>query len=179
MRVSSEARVCPFCGEPPGSGVFCAGCGRNLADVARLPTRAEWRRHAEAPGATAPPQHTTPVASVDAFLAAMRAAGDPGVVELPESRPGFFGRTRHAHGWVVRPVSRDPADASRSYTHGVFLTTGGRLRRLESATRGWGQRAAPRYLDTVGPELDASQRDHTRLLAELAAILRAHDIAVA
>jgi len=35
-------RVCPFCGEPPGRGVFCEACGRNLAAVERLPTRAEW-----------------------------------------------------------------------------------------------------------------------------------------
>jgi len=45
-----DARVCPYCGEPPGSGVFCAACGRNLGAVERLPTRAEWetqRRHEE------------------------------------------------------------------------------------------------------------------------------------
>jgi hypothetical protein len=35
-------RVCPFCGEPPGVGVFCAACGRNLGAVDRLPRRSEW-----------------------------------------------------------------------------------------------------------------------------------------
>ena len=29
--------------DPPGEGVFCAACGRNLASVDRLPTRAEWQ----------------------------------------------------------------------------------------------------------------------------------------
>ena len=40
--MSADTRVCPFCGEPPGTGVFCAACGRNLATVEQLPTRAEW-----------------------------------------------------------------------------------------------------------------------------------------
>ena len=46
-RWRATVRVCPFCGEPPGTGVFCAACGRNLAAVERLPTRAEWEAGAE------------------------------------------------------------------------------------------------------------------------------------
>ena len=37
MTAAADARVCPHCGEPPGEGVFCAACGRNLASVDRLP----------------------------------------------------------------------------------------------------------------------------------------------
>jgi hypothetical protein len=169
--VAIDARVCPFCGEPPGTGVFCASCGRNLGAVEQLPTRAEWRARA---GGTVTPD-PEPVAGVDAFLAAMRAAGDPGVLELAESRPGFLGRTRHARGWVVRPVQRDPEDPSTGYTPGVFLSVTGLAHRLESSTRGWGQRDGPHYVDLVGPELEASDVDETALLADLAALLAAHD----
>ena len=42
MTAVGDERVCPHCGEPPGEGVFCAACGRNLAAVDRLPTRGEW-----------------------------------------------------------------------------------------------------------------------------------------
>jgi hypothetical protein len=151
--------------------VFCAACGRNLAGVAQLPTRAEWE--ARRPSPAAPRSDTPPpVAGVDAFLAAMRAAGDPGVVTLPESRPGFLGRVRHAHGWVVRPVARNPSDPSSGYTPGVFLSTDGRVHRLESTSRGWGQRGPQRYFDTVGPELEGAPQEDEDLLADLAAILR-------
>ena len=64
-------RVCPFCGEPPGAGVFCAACGRNLAHVERLPTRAwEWEGAGD------------PAAATAEFLAAMVAAGNPGAERL-------------------------------------------------------------------------------------------------
>jgi hypothetical protein len=72
MTVGGDARVCPHCGEPPGEGVFCAACGRNLAAVDRLPTRAEWE--------IAGTQDDRPLAdrcaeATAAFLAAMHAAG--------------------------------------------------------------------------------------------------------
>jgi hypothetical protein len=168
--VASDARVCPFCGEPPGSGVFCASCGRNLADVERLPTRGEWTARAD----TTVEPDATPVAGVDAFLAAMRAAGDPGVQELAESRPGFLGRTRHARGWIVRAAERDPEEPSTGYAPGVFLSIAGRAHRLESSTSGWGQRGAPHYVHLVGPELEASDIDREDLLAGLGALLAAH-----
>jgi hypothetical protein len=37
-----NARVCFACGQPPGSGLHCQSCGRNLVLRRRLPTRAEW-----------------------------------------------------------------------------------------------------------------------------------------
>src|SRR6478672_10198778 len=46
--MATTERVCPYCGEPPGPGVFCAACGRNLAAVEQLPTRAEWEAGATA-----------------------------------------------------------------------------------------------------------------------------------
>src|SRR4051794_4294792 len=105
----------------------------------------------------------------------MRAAGEPGVLELDESRPGFLGRTRHARGWVVRPAQRDPEDPSTGYTPGIFLSVTGRAHRLESSTRGWGQRHGPHYVDLVGPELEASELDQDALLVNLSALLAAHD----
>src|ERR687896_66258 len=39
--VDPNTRVCPFCGERPGDGMFCAACGRNLANVERMPTAGE------------------------------------------------------------------------------------------------------------------------------------------
>ena len=38
-----QERVCPDCGAPAGDRPFCSSCGRNLATVERLPTRAEWQ----------------------------------------------------------------------------------------------------------------------------------------
>jgi uncharacterized Zn finger protein (UPF0148 family) len=74
MTVAADARVCPHCGEPPG-GVFCAACGRNLATVERLPTRAEW----EIAGVQDDRSLADRCAEATAaFLAAMHAAGDPG-----------------------------------------------------------------------------------------------------
>ena len=39
--MDAEARVCPFCGNRPGVGVFCEACGRNL-QASAVTTRAEW-----------------------------------------------------------------------------------------------------------------------------------------
>jgi hypothetical protein len=174
--VERAIRVCPFCGEPPGAGVFCERCGRNLAGVEQLPTRAEWQAGSGpgAPPATDPP----PAAGVDAFLAAMRAAGDPGLVEVTEAKPGFLGRAKQARGWIVRPVVRDEEDPSTGYDPGVFLDAGGRVHRLDSATRGWGQRDAPHYVDLVGPELAPADTDEPALLAGLARVLAAHGVRV-
>jgi hypothetical protein len=44
----ATARVCPECGQPAGAQAFCAACGRNLSQLTRLPTRAQW----EAKGAS-------------------------------------------------------------------------------------------------------------------------------
>lgn len=37
-----EARVCPGCGEPAGTDLYCGTCGEHLAALAELPSRAEW-----------------------------------------------------------------------------------------------------------------------------------------
>ena len=89
-------RVCPFCGEPPGPGVFCEACGRNLADVERLPTAGEM---SSSDGPT-----------VAEFLDAMRAAGNPGATDFPSGKPRAFRRAPHLTGWVVVPVDREDFD---------------------------------------------------------------------
>ncbi len=161
-------RVCPFCGEPPGPGVFCAACGRNLAGVEQLPTRAAWER-----GSASPPTASTAEA-LAAFAAAMHAAGDPGAERTARAEPGFLGRTQHTRGWVVRAVDRDRDAAPGSYEPGLFVTVEGRLHSLTSATRGAGQRDGVRYVDLVGPEL--APADDARLAGDLAAVLRANGV---
>jgi hypothetical protein len=164
------ARVCPFCGEPPGQGVFCASCGRNLASVEQLPTREEWEL------ASAPvPVPAGAAVTLPAFLAAMHAAGDPGATKVIRAEPGFLGRAQHARGWVVRAVGRDPDDPSGPYEPGLFVTVEGRLHRLTSKTRGMGQRDGVRYVDLVGPEVTEPEPDEP-LSGELAAVLRANGL---
>jgi hypothetical protein len=149
MTVAGDARVCPHCGALPGDGVFCAACGRNLAGVEQLPTRARWE-------AAATPDDR-PLAdrcaeATAAFLIAMNAAGDPGATKTPMARRSGFGRTRHVVGWVLRAVERDENLPSRRYEPGLVLTTEGRLHRLDNEIRGWGTRDFPQYQHTVDPD---------------------------
>src|SRR3954451_5997443 len=104
-------RVCPFCGEPPGAGVFCAACGRNLSAVEQLPTRAEWDATQDA---AAPPAAGGDRAGGErcasataAFLSAMRAAGCPGTTKTPKQKAELLRRARRAEGRVVRGAERD------------------------------------------------------------------------
>jgi hypothetical protein len=166
-------RVCPFCGDPPGGAMFCEACGRNLAAVERLPTRAEWEAsHAQA----APETDSRPLAdrcaeATAAFLAAMHAAGDPGATKTPMSGRSGLGRTRHAHGWVLRAVERDDELPPRRYEPGLVLTVEGRFHRLDNELRGWGQRDFPQFHHTV--ETDPLEPPvEERLIGELAAVLR-------
>src|SRR4051794_12316923 len=99
-----DTRVCPFCGRPPGPGVFCEACGRNLAAVERLPTALEFG------SASVDLQ-----ASVRAFLEAMHAAGDAGAVRLPSAEPRAFRRTPHVTGWIVLPVDREDFEKPHRY----------------------------------------------------------------
>ena len=164
--MATDTRVCPFCGEPPGAGVFCAACGRNLADIDRLPTREEWGAGRDGP--------------VAAFLGAMRAAGNPGTqtFPMPAAKRGIFSRTPEATAWVVRPVAWDDRDNPRRHEPGLVLTTDGAFHVLESQVRGWGQRDFPRFYETVEPEPVAVPADDG-LAAALDALLREHGVASA
>ena len=171
--------MCPFCGEPPGDGVFCIACGRNLAAVERLPTRAEWATRESAPvdGAAAPPHDERAAQAVAAFLAAMRAAGCPGTTRtpMPEAKPGLLRRTPQAEGWVVRPVVWDDPEWPRRHEPGLFLTTEGTFHRLDSEVRGWGQRNFPVFHDTAGAEPVPTPADE-RLIEDLTALLAEHGV---
>jgi hypothetical protein len=170
--MDSDVRVCPFCGQPPGAGVFCESCGRNLAAVERLPTRAEWASGDETANSDQRPLDERCAEATSAFLAAMHAAGDPGTVKLPT--PGGFWRTRRQEAWVVRPVQREDDDPLH-HEPGLVLTTEGRFHRLDSEVRGWGQRDFPRYYDSVDPDpIDMPVEE--RLIDELAAVLRANEV---
>jgi hypothetical protein len=169
--METETRVCPHCGEPPGTGVFCAACGRNLSALERLPTRAEWE--AQRRDDDSPPRAEPGPASVTAFLESMRAAGDPGLTKLPTSQRKAFGRQPRIEGWVVRPVTRDDEERPSKYTPGLFLAADGTFRSIDSEVRGWGQRDFPQFYDSVNSEPVEPPVDE-RLLGELAALLRAH-----
>jgi hypothetical protein len=160
--VDPSTRVCPFCGERPGEGMFCAACGRNLANVERLPTAREWS------GAPAQEPATSVTEATEAFLAAMRAAGEPGAEEVQAGKPPLFGRPRRVRGWVVRPVDREDFEKPRRYEPGLFLSVDGRFHRLDSELRGWGQRDFPSYHLVVSPDPVEPPLDE-RLPGELAA----------
>jgi hypothetical protein len=176
--MESDARVCPFCGAPPGVGIFCSACGRNLAAVERLPTRAEWEttRPAEAAPAPAPADPgelaARCVQALAGFLTAMHAAGDPGATKMPMTGAPGFKRPRNARGWVVRPVHREEDDEDpRRYEPGLVVTTEGAVHRLDSEVRGWGQRDFPTFRDTIAPDpIDLPAEE--LLIGELAAVLR-------
>ncbi len=137
-------RVCPHCGEPPGGGVFCEACGRNLSGIEQLPTREEW----EAQQAPPPPAVTT-----GEFLAAMEAAGNPGTEALPAAaKSSPFRRTPKVTGWIVRPVDREDFEEEKRYEPGLVLSVEGSFHVLDSELRGWGQRDFPVYHQTVQPD---------------------------
>ena len=134
------ARVCPFCGSPPGPGVFCEACGRNLANVEQLPTAEEFAAdHQDLPSA------------VREFLEAMHTAGDPGTVKLRAGKQRAF-RTPHITGWIVVPVDREDFEEPKRYNPGLLLSVDGTFHQLDSELRGWGQRDFPRYEQSASPE---------------------------
>lgn len=172
----SDARVCPFCGNPPGAGVFCATCGRNLSAVEQLPTRAEWEASRPAAADERPLAERCTEATA-AFLATMHAAGDPGVTRMPVTRTSGWGRTRHVQAWLLRPVGRDEDEDVRHarYDPGLVLSTDGAFHRLDSEVRGWGQRDFPQYYDSVAPE-PIEMPVEERLIGELEAVLRENGV---
>ena len=166
-------RVCPFCGRPPGAGVFCEACGRNLAGVERLPTAEELEAAGGAAGVESGAEVVDPEAAVAAFLATMHEAGDPGTTEFPAGKPSLLGRTRRVRGWVVRAVDREDLEGPKRYEPGLVLTVDGAFHQLDSELRGWGQRDFPTYLHTASAEpIDAPLEP--RLVAELDALRTAN-----
>ena len=177
--MSADARVCPFCGDRPGEGIFCQACGRSLRSVERLPTRAEWEREGNRePGASS--VETRPLsercaAATANFLAAMHAAGNPGTERTPMKKESAFQRRRSATGWVVRPVDREDFEKPRRYEPGLVLTIEGSYLRLHSELRGWGQSNFPHYQHTVESEA-VDMPVEERLVGELAAVLETHGV---
>jgi hypothetical protein len=173
--MAMHERVCPFCGEPPGPGVFCAACGRNLSSVDQLPTRAEWEAAQPAASADGRPLAERCAEATAAFLAAMHAAGDPGTTQTPLTGKSGFLKTPSVRGWVVRPVARDKdaeeIEELKRYEPGLVLTVEGAFHRLDSEVRGWGQRDFPRFHDSAAPDPIEMPVDE-RLIDELAAVLR-------
>ena len=120
--------------------MFCEACGRNLLAVERLPTRAEREREQRAGAAGMRPLAERCADATAAFLAAMRAAGNPGAVRMPMSKRSPFRRGGSARGWVLRLVDREDFEEPRRYEPGLVLTVEGRFHRLHSELRGWCQR---------------------------------------
>ena len=174
--MESTVRVCPFCGEPPGAAVFCEACGRNLSAVERLPTRAEWEDAAPAAEPASREQLAERcAAAVEAFLAAMHAAGDPGVTDAFPRGSGLR-RAKHPKAWVLRKVAREPDDDDlQRYEPGLALTVEGTFHVLESEVRGWGQRDFPRFVDTAVLE-PIEMPVEGRLIGELEAVAREHGV---
>lgn len=172
-----EERVCPFCGNPPGPGVFCEACGRNLQQVERLPTRAERERDGErrADEAETPLLAERCAEATADFLETMRAAGNPGAVRTPMPKQSAFRRAGSVNGWVLRPVDREDFEKPRRYEPGLVLTVEGRFHRLHSELRGWGQRDFPRYDHTVEPD-PIEMPVSGRLIGELADVLTTHGL---
>ena len=195
--MQANERVCPFCGEPPGAGVFCAACGRNLAAVERLPSRGEWEAGGGEAGGGPRPGPSSPLAAnpsptsaansasatgslaercataTAAFLATMDAAGRPGTTTWPTPKPSAFRRAGKVEGWVVRPVDREDFEPPKRYEPGLVLSVDGRFHRLDSELRGWGQRDFPHYQHTVSLEPVEPPGDEA-LLAGLTALRAAH-----
>lgn len=159
-----KTRVCPFCGRPPGPGMFCADCGRNLAGVERLPTASELTAAGESATEATPESLQTAVRD---FLETMRAAGNPAAVQIQCGKRRAFRRTPQLTGWIVVPVDREDFEGPRRYEPGLVLSVDGTFHRLDSELRGWGQRDFPHYEHQVSPDPVEPPPD-ANLLAALA-----------
>lgn len=174
-----DERVCPFCGEPPGPAMFCAACGRSLAAVDRLPTRVAWEAEADAAAAATDerPVGDRVAEATAGFLAAMEAAGRPGVRALATPSRSMLRRAPRVSGWIVRPVDRDDDVTPRRYAPGLLLSVEGAYHQVDSELRGFGQRDFPQYHHTVALEPLAEPPGAQRLPRELAAVLREQGVA--
>jgi hypothetical protein len=173
--MDSAERVCPFCGEPPGEAMFCAACGRSLAAVERLPTRAQWQAGlpaGETDEVDGRPLAERNAAATRAFLDAMAAAGQPGAEEFPTPSRSMLRRAPRVRGWVVRPVDRDDEITPRRYVAGLVLSVDGGFHQLDSELRGFGQRDYPQYHHTVSAEPLPEPVEEPGLAGRLAALLR-------
>jgi hypothetical protein len=170
MSAAADERVCPHCGEPPG-GVFCASCGRNLASVERLPSRAEWELTTVADDR---PLADRCAEATAAFLAAMHAAGDPGTTKTLIAGSGW--RRRHLEGWVVRAVERDDNLPPQRYESGLVLALDGAFHALDNQARGYGTRDFPVWEHSVSADPVAMPVE-ARLIADLGAVLAANGLA--
>jgi hypothetical protein len=150
VTVDPETRVCPFCGRPPGPGVFCERCGRNLSGVERLPTASELAAAQACAGSAAEPADVQ--TAVREFLDTMRATGNPGTVEIHSGKPRAFGRTPRLTGWIVVSVDREDFATPRRYEPGLVLSVDGTFHRLDSELRGYGQRDFPQYQQRVSSD---------------------------
>ena len=157
--MASTERVCPYCGEPPGPGVFCAACGRNLAAVERLPTRAEWE--ADATAVLAPAAGPVAARGARARRRPRRPArsstrcarpATPGRrscrCPTPPRRASCAARRRWRDGSCGRS-SGTTATTPGTTSPGSSSTTGGTYHRIDSQIRGWGQRNFPVFYDTA------------------------------
>ena len=133
------------------AGHLCAACGRNLADVERLPTARELAAAERSSPPTSPPTGASVADTVREFLETMRADGNPGTAQLPCAKPRAFRRTPQITGWIVLPVDREDVEKPHRYEPGLLLSVDGTFHRLDSELRGWGQRDFPRYEQRVSP----------------------------
>jgi hypothetical protein len=171
--MDSATRVCPFCGKAPGPGTFCESCGRNLAALERLPTRAEWDAGHGPQGQAARSLADRCAEATRDFLGAMHGAGDPGATRIRLGEQVIYRRGHFVHGWVVRPPDREDLEEPKRNEPGLVLTVEGRFHRIDSELRGWGQRDFPQYAKTVSPDPIEMPVDE-RLIDELAAIRVQH-----
>ena len=149
--------------------MFCEACGRNLADVERLPTARELAATKPSSPPIPAPERSSAQKTVRDLLAAMRAAGNPGTVKLPCAKPRAFRRTPQIIGWIVLPVDREDFEEPHRYEPGLLLSVDGTFHRLDSELRGWGQRDFPRYEQRVSPEpVELPADEEQRMLNALA-----------
>jgi hypothetical protein len=178
-------------GEEPAQDASAAAGAQNAdaqADKSRAggdaaPTRQEARAEAAPAGraarAEAAPTGDPALAArcadaTAAFLAHMRAAGNPGTETFSTPKPSAFKRARRLEAWVLWPVDREDFARPRRYEPGLLLTVDGDFHRLDSELRGWGQRNFPYYQHTASLE-PVEMPVGERLLTALDAARAQHD----